>query len=222
VGIGSAPNAHFMRGAARFGRGSFTLVGALDDVSNELDALWTKLDRPVMRDVALDWTGGVPEVWPRRAPDLYAGEPLVAFAKLHPETREVRLQGTLAGQPFSRPLSLAEARRGRGIHRLWAERQIEALMDEAMEGRDEAAIRASVVPLALSHHLVTKYTSLVAVDTMATNDGRAPRSSVGLALPAGSEMFGTLPQTGTPGPFCLLFGVLSLGASAVVQRRIVL
>jgi Ca-activated chloride channel family protein len=222
VGIGSAPNTHFMRGAARFGRGSFTLVSAQSHVSSELDALWAKLDAPVMRDVALGWTGGSPDVWPRRAPDLYAGEPLVVLAKLAPDTREASLSGALVGQPFATSVALDRATRGRGIHRLWAQRQIEALMDQAVEGRDEATIRASVVPLALAHHLVSKYTSLVAVDTRATNDGRAPRSSVGLALPAGNEMFGTLPQTATPGPLCLLFGVLSLGASAVVQRRIIL
>jgi Ca-activated chloride channel family protein len=222
VGIGSAPNRHFMRGAARFGRGAFTSVGSLDDVSTELDALWAKLDAPVMRDVALRWTGEAPEVWPRHAPDLYSGEPLVVLAKLGPDTRAVTLSGVLAGQALASPLVLDRPARGRGIHRLWAQRQIEALLDQAVEGRDEAAIRASVVPLALSHHLVSKYTSLVAVDQRVTNDGRAPRSSVGLALPAGNEMFGPLPQTATPGPFCLLFGVLSLAASAVVQRRIVL
>jgi Ca-activated chloride channel family protein len=78
------------------------------------------------------------------------------------------------------------------------------------------------VPIALRHHLVSRYTSLVAVDRIATADGRAPRASVANALPAGSEMFGNMPQTATPGPFCLLFGVLSFGAAAIVQRRIVL
>jgi Ca-activated chloride channel homolog len=222
VGIGSAPNGHFMRGAARFGRGTFTNVGSLDDVSTELDSLWAKLDAPVMRDVALRWTGGAPDVWPRQAPDLYFGEPLVVLAKLAPDTRAATFSGALAGKAFMSPVVLDRPTRGRGIHRLWAQRQIEALLDQTVEGRDEAAIRASVVPLALSHHLVSKYTSLVAVDQRVTNDGRAPRSSVGLALPAGNEMFGTLPQTATPGPFCLLFGVLSLAASAVVQRRVVL
>ena len=40
---------HFMRGAARFGRGAFTEVSALSDVSSQLDGLWAKLDAPVMR-----------------------------------------------------------------------------------------------------------------------------------------------------------------------------
>jgi Ca-activated chloride channel family protein len=222
VGIGSAPNRHFMRGAARFGRGAFTEVSSLADVSTQLDALWAKLDAPVMRDVALQWQGATPETWPRRAPDLYRGEPLVLLAKLGRDTRAASLSGVLAGQPFTLPIALDRPARESGIHRLWARRQIEALMDAAVEGRDEASIRAAVVPLALRHHLVSKYTSLVAVDTRASVDGRAPRASVGVALPAGNEMFGQLPQTATPGPFCLVFGALSFVASVVVQRRIIL
>jgi Ca-activated chloride channel homolog len=221
VGIGSAPNSHFMRGAARFGRGTFTMVSSLADVSAQLDGLWAKLDAPVLRDVELRWDGGMPDVWPRRAPDLYAGQPLVVLAKLAAESHAATLSGVLAGQAFTLPVSLDHAVRGTGIHQLWARHQIEASMDQSAEGTDEATIRASVVSLALQHHLVSKYTSLIAVDRDVTNDGRAPRSSVGLALPAGSEMFGNLPQTGTPGPFCLLFGVMSFVASVVVQRRIV-
>jgi Ca-activated chloride channel homolog len=145
----------------------------------------------------------------------------VLLAKLGRDTRGVSLSGVLAEKPFTQPIALDRAAHESGIHRLWARRQIEALMDAAVEGRDESSIRASVLPLALSHHLVSKYTSLVAVDTRASVDGRAPRASVGLALPAGSEMFGELPQTGTPGPFCLVFGALSFVASVVVQRRII-
>jgi Ca-activated chloride channel family protein len=221
VGIGAAPNRHFMRGAARFGRGAFTEVSSLAEVATQLDGLWAKLDAPVMRDVAFAWQGAAPDTWPRRAPDLYRGEPLVLLAKLGPDTRGASLSGVLAGRAFQQALALDRPARGSGIHRLWARRQIEALMDSAVEGRDEASIRASVVPLALRHHLVSKYTSLVAVDTRPSLDGRAPRASVGLALPAGNEMFGQLPQTGTPGPFCLLFGALSFVASVVVQRKII-
>jgi Ca-activated chloride channel family protein len=222
VGIGAAPNRHFMRGAARFGRGTFIDVGTLTEVESRMDELWAKLEAPVMRDVTLGFTGPAPEVWPRQVPDLYLGEPLVVLAKLGKGTGAVSVAGSLAGQSFKRQLALGQATSERGIHRLWARRAIEALLDRSVLGEDEAAIRAQVVPLALRHHLVSKYTSLVAVDRVVTADGRAPRASVANALPAGSEMFGNMPSTATPGPFCLLFGAASLAAAAIVQRRIVL
>jgi Ca-activated chloride channel homolog len=222
VGIGSAPNAYFMRGAARFGRGTFTMVSSLAEVSARMDELWTKLDAPAMRDIAVDFPAAGAEVWPERAPDLYLGEPLVLVAKLGAGARAARVSGSLAGQAFNSELSLSHTAHGSGIHRIWARRKIEGAMDQAISGRDEGAIVAEVLPIALEHHLVTKYTSLVAIDSKPSNLGRAPRASVASALPAGSEMFGNMPQTATPGPFCLLFGVLSFGAAVVVQRRIVL
>lgn len=222
VGIGSAPNRHFMRGAARFGRGTFTEVGTEAEVQSRMDELWSKLEAPVMRDVSVRFAGGESEVWPRQIPDLYLGEPLVVVAKLGGDAGSASVAGSLAGRAFERELALGQGKHGRGIHRLWARRAIEALVDRSVLGEDEAAIRARVVPLALRHHLVSKYTSLVAVDRRVTAEGRAPRASVANALPAGSEMFGNLPSTATPGPFCLLFGALSFAAAAIVQRRVVL
>ena len=217
VGIGSAPNRHFMRGAARFGRGTFTEVSSLAEVATQMNQLWTKLDSPVMRDVALDF-GAASEVWPERAPDLYAGEPLVVFAKLGAGVQSGKLTGTLAARKFDVPLSLGQATAESGIHRLWARRKIEGLMDRLVEGSDEGSIRSQVVPLALTHHLVSKYTSLVAIDPRVSNDGRAPRADVAAALPAGNQMFGNMPQTATPGPLCLLFGVMSMVGAALVSR----
>jgi Ca-activated chloride channel family protein len=222
VGIGSAPNAHFMRGAARFGRGTFTRVSSLAEVTTRMDELWSKLSAPAMRDIAVDFPASSAEIWPERAPDLYLGEPLVLVAKLGAGAHSAQVSGSLAGQTFQRELTLDHAAHGSGIHRIWARRKIEGLMDQAIVGREESAIRSEVLPIALEHHLVSKYTSLVAVDSQRSSSGRAPRASVASALPAGNEMFGNMPQTATPGPFCLLFGAFSFAAAVVVQRRIVL
>ncbi|MEJ2619578.1 MAG: VWA domain-containing protein [Candidatus Thiodiazotropha sp.] len=46
VGIGSAPNSHFMQRAADFGRGSFSYIGDLSEVSTAMQALFTKLEHP--------------------------------------------------------------------------------------------------------------------------------------------------------------------------------
>jgi Ca-activated chloride channel family protein len=220
VGIGSAPNRHFMRGAARFGRGTFTEVGSLEEVETKMDGLWAKLDAPLMKDLSLGWQGGAaPDVWPARLPDLYRGEPLVILAKLQPGHRGVKLEGLRSGEPFAADLRLDGTGTERGIHRLWARRKIEDLMDMSSGGMTESEIRSRVVPLALEHHIVSKYTSLVAIDTVRTANGPARQVAVGLALPAGNDMFGNMPQTATPGPFCLLLGALSFALAGVLQRR---
>ena len=55
-----------------------------------------------------------------------------------------------------------------GIGVLWARAKIEALTDARKGGEPEAEARNAIVEVALAHHLVSKYTSLVAVDVTPT------------------------------------------------------
>jgi Ca-activated chloride channel homolog len=241
VGIGSAPNQYFMRGAARFGRGTFTNVFDTNEVSQVMNQLWSKIDAPVMGDLALSWKNGPKsETWPERLPDLYRGEPLVVLAKLDPGATAANIVARRAGQKFETELAFGAAassssppsqaasgatkmttqgqRAERGLHRLWARRKIEGLMDRMIEGTSEAEIQPKVTALALHHHLMSKYTSLVAVDKTRSVDAPGRSVPVANALPAGNQMFGNLPQTATPGPTCLLTSIFSL-ASALLLRR---
>src|SRR6185503_16658287 len=77
VGIGSAPNSHFMTKAAQFGAGTFTYIGRIDEVKEKMSALFAKLESPVLKGLTIDWgaSKGV-EAWPKAVPDLYLGEPV--------------------------------------------------------------------------------------------------------------------------------------------------
>ena len=59
VGIGSAPNSFFMSRAAEIGRGTFTHVGGEAEVGDKMQALFSKLENPAMRDVTASFDGGV-------------------------------------------------------------------------------------------------------------------------------------------------------------------
>jgi len=220
VGIGSAPNRYFMRGAARFGRGTFTHVAALDEVSARMGELLGKLNAPVLTDLALEWKGaGDVDAWPSRVPDLYRGEPLVVVAKLPPTATSLTITGRRRAKPFSAELALEGGATQRGIHKLWARRKIAGLMEGLATGRPEAEIRPEVTTVALGHHLVSRYTSLVAVDKTPTVDAPGATRAVASALPAGNTMFRTMPQTATPAPLLLLLGSLSLSGAGLLRRR---
>jgi Ca-activated chloride channel family protein len=226
VGIGSAPNQYFMRGAARFGRGSFTNVSDTSEVSSVMNELWSKIDAPVMSDLSLSWRNGPKsETWPERLPDLYRGEPLVVLAKLDPGATAAGLVARRSGQEFKTELAAgatqatAPGRRAeQGLHRLWARRKIEGLMDRMIEGASEQEIRPKVTALAIEHHLMSKYTSLVAVDKTRSVDAPGRSVPVANALPAGNAMFGNLPQTATPGPTCLLTSFVSLAGAWLFRK----
>ena len=166
VGIGSAPNAHFMRTVAERGRGTFTYIGSVSEVTDKMVALFQKLESPTVTNIVLHWPGQITNhaitVYPSTIPDVYAGDPVTFTARLANRDQH-SIQGTLtmtghAGeQVWQQTIPLAEVPASPGVSKIWARRKISELMSGSHE-------RAEVVQVALRHHLVTRYTSLVAVD----------------------------------------------------------
>ena len=107
VGIGSAPNQHFMRGAARQGRGTFTFIGAPDQVGKRMAQLWDKLAKPVVTHLTAKPLGdGSLDIWPNPIPDLFSGEPVV-FAFRHDKNLEgIKVSGIGADGPWVHALKL--------------------------------------------------------------------------------------------------------------------
>ncbi|MFO0995405.1 MAG: marine proteobacterial sortase target protein [Alphaproteobacteria bacterium] len=165
IGIGSAPNAFLMTKAAEYGRGTYTFIDRVEDVGERMTALFEKIDEPVATDLSLRIAGDDgAEIWPKRPNDLYRGEPVVAAARIGRSAKAVEVSGMLEGRPWSARIPLAEAHPAKGVSQIWARRKIDALMDSRHDGIDEESVKMDVVTLALAHHLVSKYTSLVAID----------------------------------------------------------
>jgi Ca-activated chloride channel family protein len=225
VGIGSAPNTYFMSKAAQLGRGTFTYIGDSAEVQAKMSALFAKLESPVLKDVAIAWPDGVKvETYPARIPDLYAGEPLVVAAKLSSRTGVVTVTGLRGSQPWSAALTLVPGNEDNGVGALWARAKIGELMDALRTGTDAAIVRKAVIQVALEHHLVSRYTSLVAVDvTTARPEGAHLIPAVlKVNLPSGMQPV-RLPQTATHAPFHFITGLvaalLALAVFAIGQFR---
>jgi len=228
VGIGSAPNALFMRRAAKFGRGSFTYIGGTDEVEEKIGALFQQLSAPVLTDVQVRWEtaagGETVEQAPERVPDLYVGEPLVLVARAGSALTRVRVSGRLSGRRWEHTVALHGGADAGGVHALWARRRIEDWMARLVIGEAADHVRDNVLLLALEHQLVSRYTSLVAVDRTPARPETAELESAALAtrLPAGwsgVKVFGRLPGTATPAPLFLLLGLCSLVLAWLTARR---
>ena len=213
VGIGSAPNSWFMRKAAEIGRGTFVVISALHEVGEKMDHLFAKLGHPQVTDIRVSWPGGtVLESYPEVVPDLYLGEPVTVRARAAGSFQPgsaVRISGNSPAGAWTRDLPLENVEDSPGIGALWARAKIGALHDEERRGADAALTRKAVVDTAIAHHLVSKYTSLVAVDKTPVRPAGDPlaREQVPNLLPYGQSMhaiFG-FPATATD--------------AAVLQRR---
>ncbi|MCU1277312.1 MAG: Vault protein inter-alpha-trypsin domain protein, partial [bacterium] len=176
-GIGSSVNRYLVEGVARAGRGAAEIVRQGEPADEAVARLYKRLDRPVLTDVALRFSGvDVTAMEPERLPDLFAGQPLVVVGKYRghgPATVEVT--GKLGNKRYARtlPLSLLSSPGDAVLGTLWARRRIETLTDATENG---AGIdqQNQIVELALKFKLITAYTSFVAVEKQLKLDTGKP------------------------------------------------
>ncbi|MFE0753543.1 marine proteobacterial sortase target protein [Inquilinus sp. NPDC058860] len=200
VGIGSAPNTYLMTRAAELGRGTFTQIGAPEQVEERMRSLFEKLESPVVTNLSARFSAGAADATPETLPDLYRGEPVVLAAKLAALSGTIEVKGMVGDRPWIVTLPVAQAAKGEGLSKLWARRRIadaEVAQTLGQIGPEQADQR--ILSLALQHHLVTRLTSLVAVDrTPRRPDGATlSRNDIPLNLPAGwdfEKVFGARPK----------------------------
>lgn len=216
VGIGSAPNSWFMRKAAQAGRGTFTLISALHEVNEKMSRLFQQLAQPQVTDITVQWPNGQDSLtYPARVPDLYSGEPILVKARMTNEVLAgdvIRVSGMSANGTWGADLPVSAEVTSAGVAALWARARIEDLIDRQMRGADADETRRAVVETALRHHLVTKYTSLVAVDKTPVRpaSGGLTAEQVANLMPYGQSaraIFG-FPATATSAGLYRLQGML--------------
>ncbi len=214
IGIGSAPNSHFMRKAAEFGRGTFTHIGSTSEVKTQMDAIFHKLERPVLTDIYIDGLGEKDEMFPSKIPDLYDGEPVVVALKTSTVPTSVTIKGSIGSAPWTATIGWKDLPERDGLSVYWARRKIDSLMDQQRYGQDDAATRQAVLDVALAHHLVSKYTSLVAMDRepIRPTNKLLLTHAIKTNLPEGQNyqaIFG-LPKTATSAELQILLGLAAI------------
>ncbi|WP_316226991.1 marine proteobacterial sortase target protein [Bradyrhizobium sp. SZCCHNS3052] len=188
VGIGSAPNTYLMTRASELGRGAFTHIGSVEQVEGRMRDLFAKLENPVVTGLSASFSEASADLTPAVLPDVYRNEPLVLAAKIDRLAGSLQLKGRIGDQPWTITLPLAGAAEGKGLSKLWARRKIgDAEVARTMRQMTPEEADGAILKLALEHRLVTRLTSLVAVDkTPRRPDGEPLRlAELPINLPAG-------------------------------------
>jgi Ca-activated chloride channel family protein len=226
VAIGRAPNFFLATKMAQFGRGSFTHIADISEIREQMGRLLETIESPVLTDVRLSFEGvELAEVYPQRLPDLFLRQPLLVYGRISQGRKGVvRLTARAGDQPFeaSFPFDAATASFHPGITTLWARQRVEDLMDRWRVSEEDAKanVRASLIAHAIRYRLVTRFTSLVAVEETVANVGGESRTvEVPTELPAGMQLdkvFGA-PATGTADAFLEALGIVLLFLSIVMS-----
>jgi len=196
VGIGSAPNGYFMSRAAKFGRGTFVQIGNTSEVSKRMKTLFKAIDSPVLTDLkssAADISSSAS--FPSRLPDVYQGGPVINIAKI--KTKDLpaafSISGNLAEGRWQETKDLSDADDAAGLSVLWARAKIADLEERRFDRASAAGIDAEILKTALDHNIVSRLTSLVAVDITPSKpmSDKLNTSNVPTMLPKGWD-FGKL------------------------------
>ena len=238
VAIGSAPNHHLATRMAEYGRGSFTHIADVSEVQAQMGKLLDQVDSPVLTGVSLQWEGAeATDVFPTRLPDLFLRQPLVVYGRLPGGARgRLRVSARQGSSDYAQDLPFAaqEARFHPGITSLWARQAVKERMDEwrrAASDEEREPFRLQVVELGTRYHLVTRFTSLVAVEEVVANaTGTLQQTVVPTELPQGwvmEKVVGDNPQGGSADLFLEALGAalltlglaLALVGAALAPRR---
>ncbi|MBZ5520729.1 MAG: marine proteobacterial sortase target protein [Acidobacteriia bacterium] len=219
VAIGSEPNLYLATKMAQFGHGTFTHIAHIEEIQEQMTRLFESIESPVLTDVKLTFQGvKTEEVYPERLPDLFLRQPLLIYGRISKgHAGKVHLTARAGNVPYESVITFdtSKATFHPGITTLWARQRVEDLMDRWREAGEEnkAEIRASVIAHAIRYRLVTRFTSLVAVEEVIVNPGgESSKAPVPTELPDGWQMEGVFgaPATGTADAFLEALGIALL------------
>lgn len=184
-GIGTSVNRFLIEGLARVGMGE--AFGATDPKGSETQAARFRqyIESPVLTDITVDFEGfETYAVEPASIPDVFAERPVILFGKwkrgIQGELQgTIRLNGTTGTVPYTQTIdvnSIAPRDTNAALRYLWARKRIEMVGDySALQANDERV--KEITSLGLTYHLLTGYTSFVAIDSeVRRSDSHTPES----------------------------------------------
>ena len=193
-GVGSSVNRYLLEEVAIAGRGGAEFLRNEEDPEAMVSRFYDRIARPYLTDVRVDWGGlAVRDAEPGAIPDVSSLSPLAVLARYDaPGAGDVTVSGRLGGRPYRQTIRVtlpANSAAHGALASLWARQRIESLSREGHARPDDPAIEESITGLALRHHLVSRYTSFVAIDDRdGTGQGRPVRVDQLLDGPAGVDL----------------------------------
>jgi len=185
-GIGSSVNRYLIEGMARAGKGEPFIVVNQGEAKETADKFLNYIQHPLLTDIETNFKGfDAYDIEPIALPDLFAERPLILFGKYKKASGSITVTGKMARGKYKKEIkvkSSMEDMSNSAIKYLWARERIAKLDDYGKVGSD---VKDEVTRLGLKYHLMTQYTSFVAVDKIIRKTGEVVTVKQPLPLPQG-------------------------------------
>jgi Ca-activated chloride channel family protein len=187
-GIGSSVNRYLIEGMAHAGKGEPFIITNQNEAKENADKFLDYIKNPLLTDIETDFKGfDAYDIEPVSLPDLFAERPLVLFGKYKKASGNIIVTGKTANGDYKKELKVKtsmENKNNSAIKYLWAREKIAELDDYGKVGAD---VKDEVTKLGLKYHLMTQYTSFVAVDKIIRKTGEVVTVKQPLPLPQGAS-----------------------------------
>jgi hypothetical protein len=205
-GTGNSVNRMLIDGIAKEGGGEpdYVLLNTSGEAAGK--KFYDRIASPVLTDVKLNIEGvTAKEVYPKEISDVWAERPLYFKGKYTAGgAGTITLTGYAGGKPYEQKLAVNfpdSNTANPGIASLWARAKVDRLMSEDYTGAQNGAVnkelKDEIVETALAHHIMTQYTSFVAVDEKTVvKNGKLQTITVPVEMPDGvsrEAIFGETP-----------------------------
>lgn len=207
-GTGNGVNRFLIDAMAKEGGGESEYV-LLNSSGNEVGKkFYDRISSPVLTDIKLAFDGvQVKEVFPHEVSDVWAEKPLYIKGRyIKPGAGTISISGFSGGKPYLEKIKVNFPENPGGsesIGSVWARAKVDRLMSEDWQGAQNGSInnelKDEIVKVALDHHIMTQYTSFVAVEEKIVTKGGAARTvTVPVEVPEGVSREATIEEAAMP------------------------
>jgi Ca-activated chloride channel family protein len=218
-GIGSSVNRYLIEGMARAGKGEPFIVTNQNEAEEKADKFLNYIQHPLLTDIETDFEGfDAYDIEPISIPDLFAERPLILFGRYKKASGSIVVTGKMANGNYRKEIKVKnsmEDEENSAIKYLWARERIAKLDDYGKVGAD---VKEKVTKLGLKYHLMTQYTSFVAVDKIVRKTGEVITVKQPLPLPQGVSDYAVGGYPSAP-RFAPLGGIMMKAAEYAPQEK---
>lgn len=187
-GIGSSVNRYLIEGMARMGMGEPFIATNEKEAITAAEKFRKYIQTPVLTDVKVEFQGlQAYDIEPSAFPDMLAERPLVVFGKYKGKMQgNIKVTGKTGSGDFESVVNtaLASTQNNQALKYLWARQKIRALDDYNAIQLGWAEVE-QILNIGLKYHLLTNYTSFVAIDSTINRQKQVATVTQALPLPQG-------------------------------------
>lgn len=179
-GTGNSVNRFLIDGIAREGGGEADYVLLNSPGETVGKKFYDRISTPLLTDVKVDYHDlEVKDIYPHELADVWAQKPLYIKGRyLKPGAGTITLTGYAGGKPYKQDLKVVFPEKQTAnevIKPMWARAKVDRLMSEdwygAQQGKINKELQDEIVKTALDYHIMTQYTSFVAVEEKRVTKG---------------------------------------------------